>query len=85
MPASELIETAGISPSVIATLKKRGLVEEFEQDIRRDPLALAELPETDELKLTAHQEAAFQTIEDGHQQRRVLTVPAPRRDRQRQD
>ena len=63
MPASELIEVAGISPSVIATLKKRGVVEEFEQDIRRDPLALAELPETDELKLTEHQAAAFQTIE----------------------
>jgi primosomal protein N' (replication factor Y) len=63
MPASELIEAAGISPSVIATLKKRGVVEEFEQEIRRDPLALAELPETDEFKLTAHQEAAFHTIE----------------------
>ncbi|HEX6187986.1 MAG TPA: primosomal protein N' [Pyrinomonadaceae bacterium] len=63
MPASELIDTAGISPSVIATLKKRGVVEEFEQDIRRDPLALAELPETDEFKLTTHQKAAFGTIE----------------------
>jgi primosomal protein N' (replication factor Y) len=63
MPASELIETASISPSVIATLKKRGVVEEFEQDIRRDPLALAELPETDEFKLTAHQEAALHAIE----------------------
>jgi primosomal protein N' (replication factor Y) len=63
MPASELIETADISPSVIATLKKRGVVEEFEQDIRRDPLALAELPATDEFKLTAPQEAAFRTIE----------------------
>ena len=63
MPAGELIETAGISPSVIATLKKRGVVEEFEQEIRRDPLALAELPATDEFKLTARQEAAFRTIE----------------------
>ena len=63
MPASELIETAGISPSVIATLKKRGVVEEFEQDIRRDPLALAELPDTNELTLTAHQEAAFRNVE----------------------
>ncbi|HEV2904153.1 MAG TPA: primosomal protein N', partial [Pyrinomonadaceae bacterium] len=63
MPARELIEAAGISPSVIATLKKKGAVEEFEQEIRRDPLALAELPETGELKLTAHQEAAFHAIE----------------------
>ena len=63
MPTSELIETADISPSVIATLKKRGVVEEFEQEIRRDPLALAELPATDEFKLTAPQEAAFLTIE----------------------
>ena len=63
MPASELIEAAGISPSVIATLRKRGVAEEFEQEIRRDPLALAELPATDELRLTARQEAAFHTIE----------------------
>ncbi|HEV2905635.1 MAG TPA: hypothetical protein VGW32_11330, partial [Pyrinomonadaceae bacterium] len=63
MPASELIEAADISASVIATLKKRGAVEAFEQGIRRDPLALAELPETDEFKLTAHQEAAFHAIE----------------------
>ena len=63
MPAMELIQAADISPSVIATLKKRGLVEEFEQEVRRDPLARAELPQTEELKLTQHQEAAFGAIE----------------------
>lgn len=63
MPASELIEAAGISPSVISTLKKRGIVEEFEQDIRRDPLALAEFPETGDFTLTTPQNAALGTVE----------------------
>ena len=63
MSVSELIATADISPSVVATLKKKGFVEEFEQEVRRDPLALAELPETENFKLTPAQEMALQAIE----------------------
>src|SRR5262249_45361541 len=59
----ELINAAEISPSVVATLKKKGLVEEFEEDLRRDPLALAELPNPEELTLTSAQAVALKTIE----------------------
>lgn len=62
MAATELVEKADISSSVITTLKKNGLIEELERDVRRDPLARAELPEMDELKLTEHQQSAFKTI-----------------------
>src|SRR6185436_19087748 len=50
MAVSELVAAAKVSESVIATLKKRGVVDEFEQEMRRDPLARAELPETEQLK-----------------------------------
>lgn len=63
MPVGELIAAADVSPSVIATLKKKGLVQEFEQEVRRDPLALAELPETEQFKLTPAQETALRAIE----------------------
>jgi primosomal protein N' (replication factor Y) len=36
MPAAELIEQANISESVIKTLMKRGLVAEFEEELRRE-------------------------------------------------
>lgn len=62
MAVSELVAAAKVSDSVVTTLKKRGLVEEFEQDVRRDPLALAELPETENLKLTDAQHSAFKAI-----------------------
>lgn len=39
------------------------MVDELQQDVRRDPLALAEFPAREEFKLTPDQEAAFQTIE----------------------
>ena len=63
MTPTELMNAAQISPSVIATIRKKGLVEEFEEDLRRDPLARAELPQTEELTLTAAQAAALEVIE----------------------
>jgi len=63
MLLSELINIAGISPSVISTLKKKSFVEEFEAELRRDPLARAELPDTEEFKLTSAQSAALAQIE----------------------
>ena len=63
MTATELINAAQISPSVVATLKKKGVIEEFEQDLRRDPLALAELPKTKDLTLTSGQAGALNVIE----------------------
>jgi primosomal protein N' (replication factor Y) len=63
MTPRELISAADISPSVVATLKKKGVVEEFAEDLRRDPLARAELRKTEELTLTAAQAAALDVIE----------------------
>ena len=63
MAATELMNAAQISASVIATLKKKAVIEEFEENLRRDPLALAELPEPEELTLTRAQAAAFGLIE----------------------
>ena len=63
MPASELIKEAGASDSVISTLARNGLVETFEEEIRRDPLARAVIPETDEFKLTAAQANALEVID----------------------
>jgi primosomal protein N' (replication factor Y) len=63
MIASELIKEAQISPSVISTLKKRGLVEQFDQEVRRDPLGRAALPPTEDLQLTAAQGAALRAIQ----------------------
>ena len=62
MAVSDLAEAAKVSASVISTLKKKGLVTEFEQDVRRDPLARAELPETERYVLTDAQNAALRTI-----------------------
>ncbi len=63
MSAGELTKQANISESVIRTLIKHGLVEEFEEDVRRDPLARAEFPEHDNLKLTPAQTEALRSIE----------------------
>lgn len=64
MSFSELAKQADISESVIRTLIKHGLVEEFEEDIRRDPLARAEFPENENLELTRAQTTALRSIEE---------------------
>jgi primosomal protein N' (replication factor Y) len=62
MTVSDLVEAAQVSESVIGTLKKKSIIEEFEQEIRRDPLALAELPDAEDFKLTAAQNSVLRTI-----------------------
>ena len=64
LPVGELTKRARVSESVIRTMIKNGLVEEFEENIRRDPLARAEFPETEEYKLTRAQIEALRVIED---------------------
>ena len=59
MSVVELTKQAEISESVIRTLIKNSIVAEFEEDIRRDPLAQAEFPEIEDFKLTDAQAAAF--------------------------
>ena len=64
MSLADLIQQANISESVIKTLVKRGLVAEFEEELRRDPLANASLPEADRLTLTPAQSDALQLIDE---------------------
>ena len=70
MPVNELTEAAHVSDSVLATLQKRGLVEIFEEEVLRDPLAHAELSETERYILTDAQEAALLTIQTAISDRR---------------
>jgi primosomal protein N' (replication factor Y) len=74
MAAHDLVQTASISESVIRTLLEKGMVEEFEEEMRRDPLARAELPVTEELKLTSAQLAALTAIEVPLNQRRFAPI-----------
>src|SRR5712692_7132367 len=73
MAVSDLIKTANVSESAIQTLLKRGVIEAFEEEVRRDPLALAELPDTEVFKLTRAQAAALQAIEKPMSERSFAT------------
>jgi primosomal protein N' (replication factor Y) len=64
MPVAKLIKDAGVSESVIKTLLKNGLVTEFAEEVRRDPLANASLPQTNEFTLTDPQADALRLIEE---------------------
>jgi primosomal protein N' (replication factor Y) (superfamily II helicase) len=63
LPLVELIEKANISESVIRTLVKNGIAEEFEIEVRRDPLSRAELPGRQSFQLTEPQGNALSSIE----------------------
>ncbi len=65
MPVADLIKVADVSESAIRTLSKKGVVEEFEEVIRRDPLRTANLPDAEEIQLTEAQEDARGKIELG--------------------
>jgi primosomal protein N' (replication factor Y) len=62
MAVAELMKTARVSESAIRTLLKRGIIEEFEIPVRRDPLARANLPAAAELTLNAAQTRALNTV-----------------------
>ena len=62
MAVADLIQKAAVSDSVVKTLIKRGALTEFEQELRRDPLATAVLPASEALTLTEAQAVALQTI-----------------------
>ena len=61
---AELLDTAAASASTIQTLERRGLVEVFVREVRRDPLAGARLPDADDLRLTDEQERALRAINE---------------------
>src|SRR5437588_1920934 len=74
MAAHDLVQTASISESVIRTLLRKGMVEQFEEETRRDPLARAELPVNENFKLTTAQLAALKAIEAPLNQRRFAPI-----------
>jgi primosomal protein N' (replication factor Y) len=64
LSVAELTRRAAISESVVRTLIKHGTVEQFEADVRRDPLARAEFPDLPDFQLTHAQRSALQSIEE---------------------
>jgi len=61
---AELLEASGVGASAVQTLERRGLVEVYTREVRRDPLAGALLPERDEFRLTDAQAAALREIDE---------------------
>jgi primosomal protein N' (replication factor Y) len=61
---TDLIEISDVGASSINTLAKRGLVEIFVQEVRRDPLSEVKLPEIKDLVLTGEQTAVLSEITD---------------------
>ncbi|MCY7374760.1 MAG: primosomal protein N' [Pyrinomonadaceae bacterium] len=59
---TDLIESTETSASAINTLEKRGVLEVFVQEVRRDPLAAATLPELLNLTLTDAQTEVLKEI-----------------------
>jgi len=62
MAVTDLMKASPVSESAIRTLLKRGIIEQFEQEVRRDPLARAELPAKENFKLSSAQSAALRAI-----------------------
>ncbi|MEJ7710741.1 MAG: DEAD/DEAH box helicase family protein [Pyrinomonadaceae bacterium] len=60
---AQVLEDAEASASIVQTLERRGLVETFICEVRRDPLAHAKLPRVDEFHLTEPQLRALTEIE----------------------
>ena len=59
---AEMIEAANVSASAINTLEKRGVVETFVKEMRRDPLGHVMIPALDNFVLTAEQSAVLSEI-----------------------
>jgi len=59
---AQLAEAVSVSASVIRTLERRGFVEVFTREVRRDPLAHLKGHTEDELTLTPKQQAALDQI-----------------------
>jgi primosomal protein N' (replication factor Y) len=63
MPVQTVLKSAQVSDSAIRTLQKKGLVEIFEEQVRRDPLANALMPPPQAHTLTEAQTSVLKTIE----------------------
>jgi primosomal protein N' (replication factor Y) len=62
IPFSDLLEAADVSASVVRTLEKRGAVEVFPREVRRDPLAHIRSEDTQQVTLNAEQQRALDQI-----------------------
>lgn len=67
---ASLLDQTGASATTIRSLEKKGLVEIFDRDVRRDPLQRAVLPEIEKLKLTAAQTDALDSLVSQMDERR---------------
>jgi len=59
---TDILEQADVGASPLNTLAKRGIIEIFVDDVMRDPLAKATLPDKDDFNLTAEQQTALDAI-----------------------
>lgn len=59
---TDVLEQANVGASPLNTLANRGIVEIFIQDVDRDPLKDAKLPERDDFTLTTEQQTALDAI-----------------------
>ncbi|HKY03964.1 MAG TPA: primosomal protein N', partial [Blastocatellia bacterium] len=73
LPLSELLETAEVSASVVRTLEKRGVVEVFAREVRRDPLAHIEQTEMTAVLLNEDQQSALDKIVARIEERKYAT------------
>lgn len=62
VPLSVLLDATGASPSVVRTLEKRGRLAVTIEEVRRDPLANATIPDVYDLELTLDQTCAVTEI-----------------------
>jgi len=62
VPFSELLDAADVSSSVVRTLEKRGVVEVFAREVRRDPLAHLDEQFAESITLTGEQQSALNQI-----------------------
>ncbi len=63
MPIADLLRSANVSLSAIKTLQRKGLIEIVDQNLRRDPLADAVLPRSEEYQLTEAQTSVLKQID----------------------
>jgi primosomal protein N' (replication factor Y) len=70
---SDLLDSAGVSSSVVRTLEKRGVVEVFAREVRRDPLAHIEQRSGERITLNAEQQYALDQIVARLAERRYAT------------
>ncbi|HET8674606.1 MAG TPA: primosomal protein N' [Blastocatellia bacterium] len=70
---SQLLETARVSASVIRTLEKRGLVEIFAREVRRDPLSHIEQQQLELVQLNEDQQRALDQIVSRMDERKYST------------